>query len=217
MKAYVEIKIHLKRLPDGGLHEILGEFAGQTDGWSFPKEKSEDYQRHAGYVAGYAVCHRREQLELASVAVANVDRKHPNTFLVPNIVPGAGASLTLDQYNALGVAFASDFRNWLKRRSLHGTVEVVGPNRTLSDIIPGEKTRGFFEAWLHTPTPVSHPSDLDALNRFICQLFRRPGKARTWEIEQYLIDDLQWKPETARWVVARIETGLALLRVDRKF
>ncbi|MGI8437941.1 MAG: hypothetical protein ACR2NX_13745 [Chthoniobacterales bacterium] len=157
------------------------------------------------------------ELQFAAVAVANLDLKHPNSFRVPNIIPRQSSSLTLDQYNAIGLAFADDFRGWLKRGPLHGTVKVVGPGRTLADIIPGEKTRKFFEAWLHTPTQTSHPSDLYALDRFICHLFRHRGKARVYEIERYLIDDQEWKPETARWVIARIEAGLELLRVDRNF
>lgn len=217
MKAHIEIKIRLNRMPAGGLHQILREFAEHTKGWYFPREESEEYQRHHGHAAGFAVCIRCGQLEPAAVAVANLDAKNSKTFRVPNIVPRQRSSLTVDQYNAVGLAFAAEFRDWLRRGSSHGTVEVVGPNRTLTHIIPGEKTRRFFEAWLHSPTPVSHPSDLYALDRFICYLFRHRGKTRTWEIEPYLVHDLQWKPEKARWVVARIETGLELLRVDRKF
>ena len=217
MKAHVEIHIRLKRIPDGGLHEILREFARQTNGWAFPEENSLDYQVHHGSYAGFAVCLLGKGLEHAAVAIANLDKKHPNSFGVPNIVPRQCSSLTLDEYNAVGLAFARDFREWLRRNSVVGVVEVVGPNRTLEDVISGQKGRKFFEAWLHTPTPVSHPSDIYALDRFICHLFRHRGTTRTWEIESYLVDDRNWKPETARWVVARIETGLELLRVDRKF
>lgn len=216
MKAHVEIKIRFRRIPTGGLHEVLRQFA-QTEGWAFPKEQSEEYQRHHGRNAGFAVCLPRGELPCAAVAVANLDLNHPKTFRVPNIVPRECSSLTLDQYNAVALAFAHEFRDWLKRGSLGGSVEVVGPSRTLADIMPGEKSRKFFEAWLRTPTPVSHPSDLDALNRFICHLFRHRGTTRIWELESYLVDDQNWKPETARWVVARIEAGLELLRVDRKF
>lgn len=155
--------------------------------------------------------------ETAAVALANLDAKQPNTFRVPNIVPHANSRLTLDEYNAIGIAFADAFRRWLKKTSLRGSVDIVGPNRTLADVIPGERTRKFFEAWLHTPMPVSHPSDVHALDRFICHLFRHPGKTRVWEIESYLINDLSWTAETARWVVARIYAGLELLRVDRRF
>ena len=216
MKAHVEIKVRLGQLPEGGFHEILNFFTRETEGWRFPRDSSEEYQRHNGRPAGYVIL-IRDGSEKAAVAIANLDARHPNTFRVPNIVPRANSGLTIDEYNAIGIAFADAFRHWLKRRPFRGTVEVVGPNRTLADVIPGERTRKFFENWLHTPTPVSHPSDLYALDRFICHLFRHPGRTRVWEIEGYLIYDLSWKPETARWVVARIYAGLELLRADRKF
>jgi hypothetical protein len=216
VKAHVEIKVRLKQLPPGGLHEVLLNFTDETEGWKFPRATSEDYQCHNGRDAGYAIF-MQDGSEVAAVALANLAAKQPNTFRVPNIVPHSSSSLTIDEYNAIGIAFADAFRQWLKKASIRGSVDVVGPNRTLADVIPGERTRKFFEAWLHTPTPVSHPSDLYALDRFICHLFRHPGKTRVWEIEPYLINDLSWRPETARWVVARIYAGLELLRVDRKF
>ncbi|MFN2477019.1 MAG: hypothetical protein ABR526_11860 [Chthoniobacterales bacterium] len=217
MKTHIEIKLRFARLRDGGLHEVLRNFAQQTEGWEFPSEQSEEYQRHNGSDAGFAVCLPINERPFAAVAIANLDKKHPLTFRVPNIVPRACSSLTVDEYNAAGLAFSADLGAWIKRTGLHATIQLTGPNRTLEDIIPGARTRQFFEAWLHTPTPLSHPSDLDALNRFICYLFRHRGKARLWEIEPYLIHDLKWKPETARSAVTRIETGLELLRVDRKF
>ncbi|MEY2536360.1 MAG: hypothetical protein QOG67_100 [Verrucomicrobiota bacterium] len=217
MNAHIEIKIRLRQLPQGGLHEVLKTFCEETKGWHFPQEQSQEYQQHNGRPAGFAACVDFSGLEPAAVAIASLDPKQPSTFRVPNIVPRACSSLTLQQYNEIGSAFANLFQDWLKQSSLRGNIKTIGPNRTLADIIPGEKNRKLFEAWLHTPTPISHPSDVHALDRFICHLFRHRGKTRTWEIEPYLVDDLQWKPEAARWVVARIETGLELLRIDRKF
>lgn len=217
VKAHIEIKIRLNRLQGRSLHQVLAEFANQTEGWHFPLNESEEYQLHHGGAAGFAVCLQIDGLEPAAVAIANLDKAHLSTFRVPNIIPRVRSSLTVDQYNAIGKAFATAFRNWLKHCSFDGVVEMIGPNRTLADIIPGERTRRYFEAWLSSPAPVSHPSDIYALDRFICHLFRHRGKARTWEIEPYLVHDLQWTPGTARWVVARIETGLELLRIDRKF
>src|SRR5438128_2305324 len=111
MKAHIEIKICFKSVPEGGLHEILEMFCRQTEGWQFPREKSEDYQRHHGSGAGFAVCLGGAELEPAAVAIANLDPRHPNTFRVPNIVPRQCSILTIDQYNAVGVAFAKDFRD----------------------------------------------------------------------------------------------------------
>jgi len=217
MKAHIEIRLHLNLSNGETLHDVLFRFARKTKGWKYPAKKSKDYERGHGAAAGFAVCDSVEGLERAAVALANLDPKHPNNFSVTNIVPGTCSSLTLDQYNAIGLAFARQFASWLRTSRFGGTVETIGPSKTLADIIPGEKSRRLFEAWLHTPTPLSHPSDLYVLDCFICHLFRHPGVVRTYEIESYLVQDLGWKPEDARWVMARIETGLEVLRVDRKF
>jgi hypothetical protein len=207
----------MKTIPNGGLHQILSMFARDTGGWHFPRDKSEDYQRGHGNPAGFVICVNRDQLPPAAVAVANVDANQPRTFQVPNIVPRECSSLSLDEYNGISRAFTADFAAWLKSSSLGGNVETVGPVKTLTDIIRGEKSRKFFEAWVRTPTPLSHPSDLHALNIFICHLFRHPGKTRTYEIESYLVSDLNWTRGAARAAVARIDAGLELLRVDRRF
>ena len=91
------------------------------------------------------------------------------------------------------------------------------PEKKLSDIIQGEKCRKLFEAWLHTPTPISHPSDIERLYVFICALFRYGSDARSYEIEIFLIQDRGWKPSDARFVASEIEKGLQILAIDRKF
>jgi hypothetical protein len=217
VNAHVEIRIRLKLKRGQTLHGVLRRFAQKTEGWKFPKKQSLNYQNGNDGQAGFVVCDSIEGLEKAAVAIANLDPKHPNSFRVPNIVPRSCSSLTLEEYNAIGLTFARHFGIWLRKNGTSGSVVIVGPNKTLEDIIPGEKSRRLFEAWLHTPTPLSHPSDLYALDRFICHLFRHPGKVRTYEIESYLIHDRGWKADAARVVMVRIETGLELLRVDREF
>ena len=217
MKAHMEIRVRLNLSISVTLHDVLSRFARRTKGWKYPAKQSKHYERGNGGQAGFAVCDSVEGLEHATVALANVDPRHPLSFRVTNIIPRNCSSLTLDQYNAIGLAFARQFGSWLRTDRIGGTVKTVGPSKTLADIIPGEKSRRLFEAWLRTPTPLSHPSDLYVLDCFICHLFRHPGAVRTYEIESYLVQDRDWKLEIARWVVARIETGLELLRVDRRF
>jgi hypothetical protein len=217
MKAHIEIRVRLNLNNGETLVDVLAGFARKTMGWTYPAKKSKDYERGHGAAAGFLVCDSVEGLERASVALANLDPEHPNRFCVTNIVPRIVSSLTLDQYNAIGLAFARQFSGWLRTSPFGGTVKTVGPSKTLEHIIPGEKSRRWFEAWLHSPTPLSHPSDLHVLDCFICHLFRHPGVVRTYEIESYLVQDRGWKREGARAAVARIETGLELLRVDRKF
>jgi hypothetical protein len=217
MKAHIEIRVRLNPNNGDTLHDVLSRFARKTKGWKYPVRQSKDYERRHGSQAGFAVCDSVEGLERAAVALANLDPRHPSRFRVTNIIPRSCSSLTLDQYNAIGLAFARQFASWLRTTRFGGTVKTVGPSKALVDIIPGEKSRKLFEAWLHSPTPLSHPSDLYVLDCFICHLFRHPGAVRTYELESYLVQDRDWKPGTARFVVARIETGLELLRVDRKF
>ena len=102
MKAHIEIKIRLAQLPNGGLHKILKKFSTQSGRWVFRRDRSEDYQlRHQGE-AGFVTCEKTKGLEAASVALANIDKKHPKTFCLTNIIPEEKSALTLDQYNAIG-------------------------------------------------------------------------------------------------------------------
>lgn len=151
------------------------------------------------------------------MAIANLDPSHPNRFRVTNIVPKDSGKLTMDQYNAIGISFAKHFRRFLKLNNLVGVVTVSSPTKKLSDIIKGEKCRKLFEAWLHTPTPISHPADIESLYVFICALFRHGSDARSYEIERFLIEDRNWEPRDARFVASEIERGLEVLAVDRRF
>src|SRR5437762_3149360 len=111
MKAHVEIDFRIKHLPEGGLHEVLQQFTTETCQWHFPREKSQEYQLQNGRAAGFVVCNR----SAAAVAIANLDKNRPLRFKVPNIVPTRNAQLTLDEYNSIGMAFAGDFRRWLRQ------------------------------------------------------------------------------------------------------
>ncbi|MEY4199687.1 MAG: hypothetical protein RLZZ265_1427 [Verrucomicrobiota bacterium] len=217
MNAHVEIRIRLK-LEDGKtLHDVLCEFANATKGWAFPLECSLDYQAGHRFPAGFVVSDSVKGLERGAVAIANLDPSHPNRFRVTNIVPKDSWKLTMDQYNAIGISFSKYFRRFLRLNNLDGVVTVSSPMKKLSDIIKGEKCRKLFEAWLHTPTPISHPADIERLYVFICALFRHGSDARSYEIERFLIEDRNWEPRDARLVASEIERGLEILAVDRRF
>jgi len=217
MNAHVEIRIRLNLKNGTTLHDILRQFARKSKGWKFPLKSSRLYQKDNRQQAGFILADSVEGLERAVVAIANLDSTAPQHFRVPNIFRPQCGSLTMDQYNAIGMAFAASFRQFLRQGDCRGIVDICGPEKRLSDIIKGAKCRALFESWFHTPTPLGHPSDLYVLNCFICHLFRHPGTVRTYELEPYLVQDRDWNPEAAREAVARIETGLELLRVDRKF
>ncbi len=215
MKAYVEIKLRLT-LDDGAtLQSVLSQFANSTKGWTHSAQWSEDYQIGIGRAAAVVVADRVKGLKPAGVAIASDDEHTKDRFHVTNIVPREMDCLTMNEYNAVGMAFADSFRAFLRAHKLRGQVEVRAGEKKLSDIIPAAKCRQFFEKYLLQPTP--HPLDVQRLDVFICALLRYGATVDTDEIERYLIGDLGWKRERAAWVKQRIDTGLDVLKVDRKF
>lgn len=222
MKAHVEIQIRLGLDEGETLHDVICQFARDSKSWSFMQAESETYQKHIGGEGGYLVCEPGKGIKRALVAIAAAKTKRPNTFYVANIVPRDCFQLPTEEYNAIGLAFTRDFRKWLKKSSFDGNVHCTNANKTLADIIPGEKCREFFERylkssiWDSTALP-THPSDIEKLDVFICALFRYGADVSSDEIEQYLIADQKWKPTDAAWVRRRIDIGLDVLRIDRKF
>jgi len=222
MKAHVKILIRLELSEGETLHDVLRRFAQDTGGWQFPERESETYQDNIDKAGGYVVCNSVKGCEPAIVAFATEQSKRPNTFYVPNIVPRECSQLTIDQYNAVGLAFARDFRMWLKKSPFEGSVHCTHTNKTLADIIPGQKCREFFERYLKSSiwdsrSLPTHPSDIEKLDVFICAVFRYSADVRSDEIERFLIVDRKWKPADAAWVRTRIDTGLDVLKIDRRF
>jgi hypothetical protein len=222
MKAHVEIQIRLNLNKGETLHDVLLQFARDSKAWAFPQAESETYQKHIGGEGGYLVCAPCKGIKPALVAVATAKAKRPKTFYVANIVPRGCSELTIAEYNAIGLAFTRDFRKWLKKSPFGGNVHCTNEDKTLADIIPGAKSRQFFErflkcsVWDSSNLP-AHPSDIEKLDVFICALFRYGAGVRPDEIERYLIVDQKWKPADAAWVRTRIDSGLDVLKVDRRF
>jgi len=217
MKVHIEVHISLSPGDAKNLHGLLRQFAGKIPGWKFPESQSKSYQKRDGGAAGYAISNSVKGLERAAVAIANSDPKHPTSFFVPNIVPQGRSSLTLGQYNRIGLAFARDFRWFLRQTQRGGRVSVRGPEVALTEIIASPKCRRLFEAYLATPTPTGHPSDIAVLDRFTCAIFRYRAKVKLHNLQQHLTDDRKWNPDSAAWVIARVQTGLDILRVHRRF
>jgi hypothetical protein len=222
MKAHVEIQIRLNLNKGETLHDVLRQFTHDSKGWAFPQAESETYQKHIGGEGGYLVCELGKDIKRALVAIATARTKRPNTFYIANIVPRDCFQLTIEEYNAIGLAFARDFRKWLKKSPFEGSVHCTNANKTLADIIPGDKCREHFERYLNcsiwdSSALPSHPSDLEKLDVFICALFRYGSEVSSDEIERFLIVDQKWEPADAAWIRRRIDTGLDVLRVDRRF
>jgi hypothetical protein len=87
----------------------------------------------------------------------------------------------------------------------------------LQEIISSPKARGFFEKYLNLALSY-HPNDIERLDFFICAASRFCRKSIDIEyLERYLIEDLDWPKEDAKWCCNRIQIGLDILKVHKKF
>lgn len=94
--------------------------------------------------------------------------------------------------------------------------------RELHEIISGARTRKLFEQFLFsglvwgTPT-TTHPSDVEKLDVFICALHRYRSRVHLPELKRWLMEKKLWPQKDADWTCARIQTGVEILRVYRRF
>jgi hypothetical protein len=93
---------------------------------------------------------------------------------------------------------------------------------SLDEIIPATRTRALFERFLApgrvwgTPT-TTHPKDIKRLDVFICGLYRYRAHVDLAALRNWLIDEGGWPDKNANWTCTRIEVGLDVLGVNRRF
>jgi len=214
MKAFREILIRVKDLPDREIAELFRAFCNSSNYYEFLANKSADYSNNIdgrGYII-YSL--RTPDTEPADIAIAE---KTERSLYLSNIVPKEKSRLTMSEYNAIALKFFNEFKTFLRR--LKSLVELTISNEIigLNKIIPGEKTRKYFERYLAAYPLSFHPLDIERLDFFICALKKYHSKVNLQYLKEYLIYDLSWNEKDASWCINRIETGLDILEANMKF
>lgn len=214
MKAFREILIRVKDLSDSDIRELFKSFCDTSNFYEFLVKESEDYSNNIngrGYII-YSL--RTTDTEPAGIAIAE---KTQVSLYVSNIVPKEKSKLNMSEYNAIAFKFVNDFKSFL--RQLKSLVEIKISNEIIGidKIIPGEKTRKYFERYLSAYPLSFHPSDIQRLDFFISALKRYRSKVDLQYLKEHLINDLSWNEKDASWCINRIETGLDILEANMKF
>lgn len=215
MKSFCEVEIRWKADTKTTVPQILRAFAKAHPAWKFLPKQTADYQRAIDGPAAMVLC-LKPGCQSAAVALANIKKEQLRRLRVTNIVPVQCGQLSVEEYNAIATAFASDLRQYVRDSKCGVTVEFTTGDKGLADIIPGKRTRDFFESYLNAHPLSFHPSDLQRLDVFICSLVWYGSKVNTHDVHSYLVGDLGWPVEKAALVRDRIETGLAVLHVYRR-
>lgn len=214
MKAFREILIRVKDLSDSEIVELFKSFCNASNFYEFLDNESQNNSKNIngrGYII-YSL--RTTDTEPSDIAIAEKTRR---SLYISNIVPKEKSKLNMTEYNAIAFNFFKDFRLFL--RQLKSLVEITISNEVigLDEIIPGEKTRKYFERYLSAFPLSYHPLDIERLDFFICALKKYRSKINLQYLKEHLINDLSWNENDASWCINRIETGLDILGANKKF
>jgi hypothetical protein len=213
MIKHIDVLIRSNYAEHGELISIIEEFANSYDNWEYLKPQSQEYSVFTG-APSCALLFKNNKHHPA-IAITN---KVKNTFYVANIVPKESDRIDTSEYNEIAKAFAKDLNKYIKATRAKITVKLTQESFDLSSILPGVKSRQLFEHYLNLFPLSYHPCDIERLDVFICHLSRfSKNKVDTELLECWLINKKHWKSKDAHWCVNRINSGLDILKVNRKY
>lgn len=214
MKVHQEIVVTSKNFEDEQIVEAIERLGSEMPHWILYPEKSAEYRKLCNAPSCCVVFNHNEIPKSA----VHITLRKKGTFYAPNIVPLEISELSLDQYNAVASRFVTDLRAYLRKSKISISVSLSSSNIGLTDIISGKLPRQFFQCYMSQYPTSYHPLDIQRLDRFICALVRYSRNKMDFErLEHLLIEDFGWQPNDAAWCRRRVETGVDVLKVYRRF
>ncbi len=193
--------MRVKDLSDSDIMELFKSFCDSSNFYVFLVNESKDYSNNInsrGYIIDSL---RTSDTEPAGIAIAE---KTQRSLYVSNIVPKEKSKLNMTEYNAIAFKFFKDFRLFIGQ--LKSLVEITISNEIigLDEIIPGEKTRKYFERYISAYPLSYHPLDIERLDFFICALKKYRSKVNLQYLKEHLINDLSWNEKDASWCLIEL-------------
>ncbi|MGN8226725.1 hypothetical protein [Gracilimonas sp. BCB1] len=214
MINYLDIYLHPVRFEAKELVRVIENSLDQCEVFDFQKAESAEYSRDISTTA-YIINYLENDVPFAKLAFAKSSAQ--KGLYLANIVPKPDGSIPMEKYNEIGLLFIREFKKYHTDQDKRVTITSAGENITLADIIPGNKTRGFFEKYLNAYPVSYHPLDIERLDIFICALSRFRSSIKIDLLNRYLKEELKWDKKDADWCTERINTGLRVLEANRKF
>lgn len=195
------------------LVRTIKDFCAASSDYAFLSSESEDYQRGINNIA----CMIAETSSAVYPGLAFAASGATSLHLT-NIVPKHVSQIFIKEYNEIAARFAECLSRFVKDRKLGIRIVATSDELTLAAAIPGEKTRELFNRYLALYPTSYHRCDIDRLDTFICAAFRYCRQNIDVDrLRRYLVEVLKWDKKDADWCGDRIETGLDILRVNKRF
>lgn len=218
MHYYRDLQITSRVLEESEIINFVESFAQSTSGWSFPKRKSHQYASLCG-VPSCCLIHESSTFPKAAIHLTlHTTKRKVSSIYMPNIIPLDGSSLTRSEYNGISLKFARELR--LRARHDKISIQVILSRASLGlrEVIGGKVTWKLFQRYMCLFPESNHPNDLARLDMFICAIFRYSKRPFDLDAFEFLLcEELGWSREMALRCRARIEIGLDVLAVSRKF
>jgi len=214
MKRHREIVVASSTLGAQEIARQVESFADRSPEWDLPLEKSAEYEKMCGEPS---CCFAFVGGEYPRSAV-HLTKKRGNALYAANIVPLDQSELSLSQYNAIASNAARLIRTYAKKTKTDIVVSLSKDEVALADVITGKITKKLFERYLLMHPLSHHPLDNGRLYAFICSVSRYNRKPFDVEAFGHLLqEELGWSEADAEWCCTRVEVGLEILAVNRRF
>ncbi|WP_016949277.1 hypothetical protein [Anabaena sp. PCC 7108] len=206
------------------LINVIKDFTQQVKDWTYLQKESEEHIKETSKPScilsldnGY---HQPKFLITKRNIVTKKTRKNDQLYYsIVNIFNSQHGYISMLEYNALLRRFYQDFNKFINSGVQNISIEISKEDIGLNEIISSPKTRERFERYLSSHPQSYHRNDIERLDLFICAAsgFCKRKKINTELIQQYLVEDLNWSKENAMWCRNRIDVGLEILEVNKKF
>lgn len=213
MKTYKKVLLKTNGLQDKKVLETLEKFAKSSTRWKFLKKESRAYSE--GISDSAAQITLDDGAIYPSVCVA---KQKENIFYVANIIPKALGDISISQYNRFAKDFASDLSKFIKENRSKIKLSISSDNKHIEEIITSKVALKIFNRFMNAYPTSYHPNDVQRLDKFIIVASIYCRKEINLELlEKYFIEDVGWSNDNARWCCNRIETGLQILKLKKKY
>jgi hypothetical protein len=222
LEKHATLKIYSKGNNTATVVSALRTACKDIIDYQFEEEKTAEYELLLGN-PGCQIVQIQRGHYFAALCFETDTQKNSKSYLrLTNIIPLLPPRcLKVETYNNIVMDFYKKLHRILYGTGFH--IKLVKPDRfILENIIHGPRCRALFQRYIDHQGMMwgnfsYHPNETKILDIFIVGLCQYHGKVDIEALNAYMMKIIGWSEKNARWVCERIETGMEILKVRRKF
>ena len=214
MKCFRKVKMRSRTADTTQIIDHIRLFCSRSAHFAFLGEESVSCST---YIGPPSCVIASTGLTATNTCIAMSESK-PAVLEVTNIFPKQTGDIHIDEANEIASQFAKVLEVFAKNVRFNLRVDCGTDSLDAQAMFRDKRILRFFERILVANPRSSHPSDLEKIDRFICVLSRYyRGEFCLERLSSLLIQDYKWAEDNARRCAERVDIGLDVLRVNRKF